>query len=41
MNLAGPYWQTDPEALRQAARLLAMRARWAPRLGARKAPPGP
>jgi hypothetical protein len=33
MNIAGPYWQNDPQDLRQAAKLLAMRSRWAARLG--------
>jgi hypothetical protein len=38
MNVAGPYWQTDPDALRQAARLVALRARWATRLAERPRP---
>lgn len=37
MNIAGPYWQSDPKDLRQAARLMAMRSRWAVRL---RGPPG-
>jgi hypothetical protein len=39
MNVAGPYWQEDPRALRQASRLIAMRSRWSQRLppaGARR-----
>lgn len=36
MDVAGPYWQTDPEELRQAARLLAMRQRWSRSLAARQ-----
>jgi hypothetical protein len=33
MSIAGPYWQTDARELRQASRLLAMRARWSQALG--------
>jgi hypothetical protein len=34
MDIAGPYWQQDPKALRQAARRLALRGRWSQRLPA-------
>jgi hypothetical protein len=33
MHIAGPYWQTDPDDLRRASRLLAMRSRWSDLLG--------
>jgi hypothetical protein len=35
MHVAGPYWQNDPEDLRRAARLLAMRSRWTGQLKGR------